>query len=185
MKIRHFFLASLFVLAGVSAQGQEETLEVEDANGSNKEAHHKYKLAFALGLTHIPEAFEDGKEEDAVFVPTIGLDFYYHLNPEWSLVFMADLELGKYNVPFNQEELERERVAIFTVLGAYEVLPNVEVLIGGGFEFEEEKNLFVVRAGVEYEFALGNDWGISPSLLFDFKEDFNTWALAVSIGKRF
>jgi len=39
--------------------------------------------------------------------------------------------------------------------------------------------------GTEYEFLLKNDWLIAPGLLFDFKEEFNSWSIYVAGGKRF
>jgi hypothetical protein len=60
------------------------------------------------------------------------------------------------------------------------------LLVGPGIKFEKNKNLFIFRAGTEYEFELGNDWGLFPSFNFDFefKEKYSTWALIFIVSNR-
>ena len=186
MKTYFLLLISLFVFNSLYGQQKDQNpLETEHANDAHEVSHHKYKLAVTFGMTYIPKAFEHGHEEEAVFVPTIGLDFFYHINHRWSVGFITDLELGDYIIDFNREDLNRDRAVFISILAGYEILPHMAVLMGGGIELEKHKNLAVLRAGIEYEFGLAKGWNISPSIFFDFKEDFNTWALAVGIGKRF
>lgn len=149
-----------------------------------KEESKPHKIAFTLGLTHIPEAFEEGKTEKAVFVPTIGLDYFYQLNEKWNLGIALDLELGNYVVDFNQEDLSRDNAFIAVALAGYEILPRWEILMGPGIEFEKNENLLIFRLCTEYEFELGNDWGLFPSFSYDFKERYSTWALSLGISKR-
>lgn len=175
------FLAFLFFI-NLSAQHTESN---EHSNHEEQEHHKKYKVAFTLGATHIPAAFEEGHEEDEVFVPTIGLDFFYYINHKWNVSFVADLELSDYIVDFNREDLKREKALILALHAGYEVAPHWGVMVGGGIEIESHKNLAVLRIGTEYEIPLGNDWDISPAIFFDFKEDFNTYSLAIGIGKKF
>ena len=158
----------------------------QDSDKKSEGEHEtKYKIAFTVGATHIPAAFEHGHEEEALFVPTLGLDFFYHIKGHWSLGLMADLELGDYLVDFGRENLNRENALILTLMAGYEVKPHWEVLVGGGIEIESHKNLAVLRVGTEYEFPLANHWNIAPAFFYDFKEEFNTWALAIGISKRF
>ena len=152
---------------------------------SDGEHETKYKIVFSLGGTHIPAAFEHGHEEDAVFVPTIGVDFFYHIKHKWSLGLIADIELGDYIVNFGRENLNRENALILTLMTGYEIKPHWEILLGGGIEIERHKNLAVLKAGTEYEFPMANNWNIAPSFFYDFKEEFITWALAIGVSKRF
>ncbi|MGB5318923.1 hypothetical protein, partial [Eudoraea sp.] len=64
------------------------------------------------------------------------------------------------------------------------IVPGWGIVAGPGMEFEKNKNLFIVRIGTEYEFELGNDWGISPSLNYDFKEQYSTWDFSIGLSKK-
>lgn len=154
------------------------------AQESEKEVSKPHKIAFVLGLTHIPEAFEEGHLEKSVYVPTIGLDYLYQLNETWKLGLALDLELGSYLVGFNREDIAREKALVTAALVGYEIAPRWGILIGPGIEFEKNKNLFIFRAGMEYEFELGDDWSLFPSFNYDFKEEYSTWALGLGISKR-
>ncbi len=186
MKSSIIVLSSLFFCASLFAQHTEKPEHnAEHGENTHEEKHKKFKVSFTLGVTHIPAAFEHGHEEKEVFVPTIGLDFFYIINHRWSMALIADVELEDYIVDFNREDLTREKAIILTLMGGYEIIPHWGLLFGGGIEFENNHNLGVLRVGTEYEFPLGRDWSFAPSFFFDYKEDFSTWALAVGIGKRF
>ena len=153
-----------------SAVGQHaENVNSEQHKETHEEEFKKYKVALALGMTNIPSGFEEGDEEKSVFVPSIGFDFFYYLNHKWSLGFVADLELSEYLVSFNREPLNREKAFILALLASYEIQPGWGILVGGGIELEKHKNLGVVRLGTEYEFDLGNEWSLAPSLFWDIK----------------
>jgi len=182
--MRTIFLSLSAFLFFINLNAQHNGSD-QHSNHKVQEHHKKYKVALTLGMTHIPAAFEHGHEEDAVFVPTIGLDFFYYINHKWNVSFVADLELSDYIVDFKREDLNREKALILTLQAGYEVAPHWAIILGGGLEIESHKNLGVLRLGTEYEIPLGNGWDIAPSLFFDFKEDFSTYALAIGIGKKF
>jgi len=154
------------------------------AQESDKEAAKPHKIALVLGVTHIPDAFEEGQFEKAVYVPTIGLDYFYQLDEKWKFGLAVDLELGNYLVDFNRAPLSRENALIIVAAAGFEILPRWGIIAGPGIEFEKSKNLFIFRIGTEYEFELGNDWGLSPSLNYDFKEEYSTWAFGIGLSKR-
>jgi len=156
----------------------------QPAGALHEEESDPFKVALTFGYTHIP-AGVGSEEGEAVFVPTIGLDLFYSLNHKWSLGLVADLEMSEYIVDFGREELNREKAFILALLAGYEVLPRWKLLTGAGIELEKNKNLMVVRFGTEYDFPLGKGWSMAPSTFFDFKEEYSTWALSVSIGKTF
>ncbi len=179
-------IGMLFSSICVSAQHEAHSkAESPEHETTHEDLEHTYKIALAFGYNHIPAGFEEGNEEESVFVPSIGLDFFYSLNHKFTLGMVADLELAEYLVDFNREDLVRERALIWALIGTYEVLPHWKLLLGGGIEFEKHKNLGVVRLGTEYEIELSKGWDLGPSLFFDIKEHFNVWALSVAIGKRF
>jgi len=145
----------------------------------------KNQLTFVFGYTHIPDAYEEGKLNESVFVPTIGIDYIRELNEKWFVGVVLDLELGNYLVEFNKEELERDSAFIVGALAGYEVVENWSLMAGPAIEFEKNKSLFVFRAGTEYRFELENNWGILPSLNYDFKEEYSTWSINIGITKKF
>ncbi|MGB5379241.1 hypothetical protein, partial [Muriicola sp.] len=121
---------------------------------------------------------------ESVFVPTIGIDYFVQFTDGWKIGAVLDLEFGKYLVDFNREELERETALVTGVLVGYEFASRWSFLLGPGIEFEKNKNLFILRASAEYEFELGNHWGLFPSVNYDFKKEYSSWSVNIGISKR-
>ena len=109
------------------------------AQESDKEAAKPHKIALVLGVTHIPDAFEEGQFEKAVYVPTIGMDYFYQLDEKWKLGLAIDLELGNYLVDFNREPLARENVLVTAALAGFEIVHGWGIIAGPGMEFEKTK----------------------------------------------
>lgn len=167
-------LFSLLILFSVHLMAQETEV---------KEESKPHKIALTFGLTHIPEAFEHGHLEKEVYVPTLGLDYFYQLNEKWNLGVALDLELGVYVVDINSDHVSRENAFLAVALAGYEILPHWGILAGPGIEFEKNINLFIFRTCTEYAFDLGNDWVLFPAFTYDFKEKYSTWALSLGISK--
>ena len=72
---------------------------------------------------------------------------------------------------------------LVALVGAYNI-KHWAFLAGGGIEIESNKNLAIFRGGVEYVFRLKNGW-IVPSFIVDWKEGYETFSLALSVGKAF
>lgn len=174
--MKNSIILSLFLFCSTLVLSQEP---------EEKENSKPHKIEFVFGLTHIPEAYEEGHLEKEVYVPTLGLDYFYQLNETWKLGYAFDVEFGEYVVDFYKENLSRENAIVTAALVGYEILPRWSVLAGPGIEFEKNKTLFIFRASTEYEFELANYWGIFPSFNYDFKEEYSTWALSFGISKRF
>lgn len=143
------------------------------------------QINFVFGYTHIPSAFEEGEYEKDVFVPTIGVDYFRELNEKWVLGAVLDLELANYLVEFSREHLERDSALLIGVLAGYELSEHWGVMAGPVIEFEDNKNLFVMRLALEYKVTLGKSWLLLPAFTVDFKEEYGTWGLSVGLGKRF
>ena len=181
-----FLVGVLFSCICLSAQHEGETTAENPEHEPTHEAlEHTYKIALTFGYSHIPAGFEEGQEEVAVFVPSVGVDFFYSLGHKFDLGMVVDWELAEYLVEFNRESLTRERALILALVGAYEVIPHWKILAGGGIEWEKHRNLAVVRVGTEYEIELNKGWDLGPSLFFDIKEAFSVWGFHVALGKRF
>ncbi|MBU2949137.1 porin family protein [Tamlana agarivorans] len=146
---------------------------------------NKNQINFVIGYTHIPSAFEDGKEEGPVFVLTIGIDYFRELNEKWVLGFVMDLELGDYSLDFNDDQLDRENAFLVGIIAGYELSEHWGVMAGPAIEFEGNKDLFVFRLTTEYKIDLGESWLLLPSFNYDFKEEYSSWNLSVGVGKKF
>ena len=157
----------------------------QEANKEEVQELNKHKLALVFGYTHIPKAFIDGHSRASVYAPTIGLDYFYQLTDRWGIGAVLDLEFANYTVDYNKEDLERERPVITGILVGYEFAKGWDFLLGPGIEFEKNKDLFILRASTEYEFELGNDWGLFPAINYDFKKEYSTWSINLGISKRF
>lgn len=157
----------------------------QEESGKESKEQLINQLSFVFGYTHIPEAFEEGKLNESVYVPTIGIDYFWGLNEKWFFGGVLDVELGSYSVNYGVKELERESALIIGALVGYEVAKNWALITGPAIEFEKNKNLFVFRAGTEYRFKLENNWAILPALNFDFKEEYSSWSIGIGLGKKF
>ncbi len=169
-----FFICLLGTLPVIAQEENEE-----------REQEKRHSLAFVVGYTHIPEATKHGKTEESVFVPTLGLDYLYEFDEKWFVGAAFDIELGKYEVDYEDDEITREIALVFAGLVGYEVLPGWAVLAGPGIELEKNKNIFVFRFSTEYTFELRNDWGLFPVFTYDFKKEYGSYELGVGLKKRF
>lgn len=167
-------LTMFFILHGFAQESQKE--------GSEERKIHK--LALVFGYTHIPAAIEEGIKTKEVFVPTIGIDYFIQFAKGWKIGAVVDLELNTYQVDFKKEELTRENALVTGLLFGYEFHNRWSFLLGPGIEFEKNKNIAIFRTSVEYEFELGNDWGLFPSVNYDFKKEYSTYAINIGVSKK-
>ncbi len=49
----------------------------------------------------------------------------------------------------------------------------------------KETLIFVLKVGLEYAFAIANGWATGVTVAYDFKEEYNSWAFGLSVGRRF
>lgn len=137
-----------------------------------------------FGYTYIPQASsEEDETVDAHYVTTVGIDYLRRVHNRWEIGVIADVELDTYYMP--EQEFFRENAFIFTGIALFNVTSRWNVLFGGGMEFEKNEHLVVARLGTEYAQPLPNEWFIPFSFIYDLKEEYNTWAISIGIGKEF
>jgi hypothetical protein len=175
-----FFVCFLSIIPSFA---QEKLDKEEETEEMEQEKRHSISVIF--GYTHIPEAMKNGEIEEAVFLPTIGLDYLYEFRKKWFVGAAFDIEIGKYEVEYEGDELTRELAAVIAGLIGYEVFPGWALLAGPGIELENNKNIFVFRFSTEYTFELGNDWGIYPNFTYDFKKEYSSYELGIGLKKKF
>ena len=182
----------LILLVNMSLTAQNE--HHEPTHHSNESSHGKNKIALFTGFTHVSSAFyehETHEESTGKWIPTLGIDYAYSLNKKFTVGAIIDLEFDNYLIKLDNEsekELERANVLVATIIGMYKITDYLGVYIGPGIETEfskSTKNFFVLKTGVEYEIEISNNWEITPSLSFDWKNEYSAVAYGFSIGKRF
>lgn len=156
----------------VQAQDQHE----------EKHAEHKNMIAAKFGYTHVPSGSElHHSESNGFYVPTFGLDYGRVINTKrgkrFELGLMLDWELDHYII--TEKELERERAFIAVGGLAFNPVAHLVLFMGAGIEIEQNKNLFVWRSGIDYNFRVGKKWAIVPTFNFDWKEDYGSYSIAV------
>jgi len=171
-------LVAVFMLCGLA-----DATAAEEAGQPESEEFQRHRLGLFPGYTYIHEAAEDAGQEEGVWVFTLGLDYVYRFREKWSAGLSVDVEFGEYLVI--EEELNRENAVVLCGLVIYEVLPRWAVFGGGGVEFEQHKNLAVLRLGTEYEFSLGGGWSAIPVFYTDIKQEFNSYAVALGFVRWF
>jgi hypothetical protein len=144
----------------------------------------KHLIALSLGYSYIPKGGEEHHEEaTGVFVPSIGLDYFFKIHQKWEIGLMADFELGNYVII--HKELNRENAFVVAGAGAFKISNHWTVFSGVGIEIEKNKNFAILRLGSDYSFSMGKGWIIAPGFFYDIKEGYGTWSFAVAIGKGF
>lgn len=168
----------------------------ESHSDEHSAGHGKNKISIFTGFTHIPDAFyshETHEESTGKWVPTLGVDYWYTSSDRFDFGAIVDIELDQYFINVEEEhetikELERNNVVIVAAVAKYKPCHRLGIFAGPGVEFEfaeETKEFFVLKAGVEYEVEISHGWEITPSLSFDFKEEYSAYSYGFSIGKRF
>lgn len=189
--MKHIFIVVLALLT-IKASAQDHDHDHQSENHIQHE-HGKHKLSFYTGFTHIPSAFYEHEthiESTGKWVPTVGLDYYYTLNPNWEIGLLGDVELDQYYIKTgSHEELERNNVVVLAAVAKYKPTKRIGLIVGPGYEWEVKKNdietFWVIKAGVEYEVAIEKGWELTPMISYDFKEEYSAYAFGLSIGKRF
>lgn len=181
---RFTLLISISILyLSFSATAQEEQHHNEGESEHESEGG-RHVVLVGFGWTYIPGGGDlEDNEADGFFVPTIGLDYMYKISPRWEIGLMTDLELDHYLIV--DKNLERENAFIATAIGLYHLTHRLSIFAGGGIEIESHENLAIFRAGLDSPFHLKKGWLLLPSFTYDFKEDYNTWALKLYLGKEF
>ncbi|MEI6865989.1 hypothetical protein [Flavicella sp.] len=150
-----------------------------------KEYKH-FRISPVLSHTYIPTGTSEGVS--TIIVPSIGLDLEYWFNPKFGIGLHNDLELLIYEIEKPEDELtvEKEYPVIVTLDGLAKVYKDLVVVFGAGVEFEKSENLFIIRAGLEYEIEFAEYWDLSPTVFYDYRKDeFGTWSIGIGVGRRF
>lgn len=187
--MKKLLLLTFTVLYGSCLLAQEHH---EEADPKSELENGRHSLAIYTGFTHVSSAFyehETHVQSTGKWVPTIGVDYFYSLNEKWHIGFIGDMEFDNYYIRLEDEsEEERLNVIVASLVAGYKLTHHWFVFAGPGIETEfseSNKNFFVMKFGVSYDVEIANGWAIAPSLMYDYKQEYQTVAYGLSIGKRF
>ena len=163
--------------------GMTTLLQAQETESAEK-SEAKHLITIAFGYTFIPKATSiGGTEANGVFVPSIGLDYFYKVAPKLEIGTMIDLELGDYLI--FHKDLSREKAMVIALIGSYKLTNNINLFAGGGIELEKHHNLGIIRLGTEYAINFNHGWLLAPGFFYDIKDGYDTWSLALAFGKEF
>jgi hypothetical protein len=167
----------VFILTSFIATSQEHENEHENFK--------HFRISPVISHTFIPTTTSEG--DKTVIVPTIGLDLEYWINEKWGFGFHNDLELETFEIEKEHEIfVEKEFPLVLTFDALYKFEEHWVFVVGTGVEFEKNEDLFIIRAGLEYEVEFGNHWDVSPTVIYDHRSNnSSTWGIGIGIGKRF
>ncbi|GJM63860.1 hypothetical protein [Persicobacter diffluens] len=198
MKINTKVLCLIILICATSLTGICQNHGHNLAKKLNQaQTEHDFKrhmINFYTGFTHIPSkhyshVHAEGLSNTGNWVPTVGLDYFYKLTHRFSVGIMADMEIDQYEiVTKGQEEIIRENVMIIALVAKFEIVKGLNILAGPGYErmfSTEGEDFCVLKAGVEYEIEFGDNFQFAPSLVFDYKDVYQTVSYGFSIGKKF
>lgn len=152
---------------------------------AKKECKH-FRVSPVLSHTYIPTATLKGTQ--TMIVPSIGLDLEYWFSHKFGIGLHNDLELLNYEIEIHNSQvtLEREYPVVVTIDGLAKVYKDLVFVFGTGVEFERNKDLFIVRGGLEYEIEFAECWDLAPTFFYDYRHnEFGTWSFGIGIGRRF
>lgn len=145
---------------------------------------HKPQLrgAIMMANSHIPAAKEGGKS--ILIVPTWGVDVDYFFHKRWSVAVQSDIKLQSFEIEDNNVMLKRSfPVAVAGVIH-FHTKRHWSFFAGPGYEFENDKNLFLVKTGTEYSFEINENVEIALNFMYENKVDFyDTWTFGIAFNK--
>ena len=172
-------VALVLFVAPLSAQQHEEHQE--------HEALKRHQLALFTGYTWVPKGNpHEGDPEGTVIAPTIGIDYSFWISHKWGVGLYNDLELTSYVIETSADTtIPREYAYVGAIVGVFEPTPGLGLFAGPGVELEPHENFFVLKVGFEYAFAIANGWSTGFVFGYDFKEEYDSFALGISVARRF
>jgi hypothetical protein len=179
MSIRRWIVATAllaFISAPLAAQEHEES-----------EPLKRHQIALFTGYTWVPKGDpHEGDSEGTVIAPTVGIDYSFWISHKFGVGLYNDFELTSYVVETSEgATLPREYAYVGAVVGIYEAARGLGLYAGPGIELEKHEDFFVLKVGAEYAFAVAHGWATGVAFGYDFKDEYDSWALGMSVARSF
>lgn len=145
--------------------------------------HHRVVVSSNISI--IPEGVD--LSNTLLVVPSLGIDYEYFFNERWAISSKNDIILQQYVIESREDGkiIERQRVFVTTVTGVWEAFRGFSIFLGGGVEWEADKNYGLIKVGVEYKIALNGRFDVAIPLYWDVKEEYSTISTGISLGINF
>jgi len=181
--IRSSILFILLFGLSIPVLAQHSSNDLHESNLEKEHTVRHFRIAALIGHTFVPA----GQSQEYLVIPSWGLDLEYWFNQTWGIGLHNDLEIQEFIIEKEQDEfLERDYPLVLTLDALYKPWRGLVFQAGAGYEIEKTEDFFLARAGIEYEFEIGNHWDVSPMFFYDYRFEANdTWSLGLGIGKRF
>ena len=141
-----------------------------------QETHHMHKhhVDIFLGATLETDTANkgDGKENKS---SAFGLEYQYRINSQWGIGAAIEA-IG--------DDTIREEVYVIPI--TYHINHSWAIFAGPGYEQAAHHGDYLLRAGVAYEYSLGNNFDIEPKFMADWiGASRTTWVAGVALGYGF
>ena len=155
----------------------------------NHVVHSHHMIQLMLGHTYIPDGRNADGEKEFLVLASWGLNYNYSFNGRWVLGLHTDMIIDKFEIELEHDMIvaERSRPIAVALMGGYKTKSPFTFLIGGGVEFEHNKNLGFVRLGVEPGWHFGDGkWEVSVVVEYEIKfNHYNSSILGIGIARVF
>ena len=161
----------------VTAQEQNQTNTQNESESFEKRWH----ISGVISHTYIGS---NGKGNQ-LFVPSWGLNIGYRLNHKLGIGLHSDIRADNFVVlrRNNNEEIERKYPLVFTLDALYNISNSLVLTVGPGIEVEQNESFGLARIGLEYEYEIGTDFYLMPTLFYDQRFDgYSTTTIGLGLG---
>jgi len=179
------FKASLLIIALLLTSFYAKA---QDTSTNHSDNHLKHSLALVISHTQINEGRDKSGDKQWLSLPSWGINYNYRLTEKWLLGLHTDIVVEDFVVKSHSrsnEFIERSYPVASAIVGSYK-LDSFHLMFGTGVEFEKEENLFLVRAGIEYNLHIIKNYELLANITNDFKFNaYNSWAIGLGIARMF
>ena len=148
-----------------------------------EETKPKIRGAIMMANSHVPNATEGGHK--VAIIPTWGFDVDYFFDSRWSVALQCDIKLQSFEIEDHGATLERTNPLAVAAVMHFHALRHWSFFAGPGYEFEEHKNFFLIRAGTEYSFEITENFEIALNLIYENKDEvYDTLTFGIAFNKK-
>jgi hypothetical protein len=180
MKVLYFIFTSLLLISNLYSQDHNETT-------NNSEHELKHSIGIMANHTTLGMGIKNSKKK-TITVPSWAINYNYRLSEKWFIGLHTDIIFEEFIVETHEdEEIEREVPIANIIVGTYKITKGLGLVVGGGIEWEKNRNFGLARIGLDYGFHipgmnLESQIGLNYDILFN---GYNALNLGIGIAKLF
>lgn len=174
----------LLILHGSLLAQHEEEAKHHDAHGMKG----NHRLTAGLGHAHLSEGKEEaGGRTKWLICGSWSLGYDYWLTDKWAVGLQTEMILESFIIESSDKELiERNYPWSVVPVAIFKPGKKIGFIAGAGYEFAGNKNIALLRLGLEAGWHLPNNWEAGVELTWDDKFNYyNSWSLAFTFSRIF